>query len=97
MFRYNFLPNKKYALILSALDWGEKKTSKSSTIYSADGGRGITQQSSEENRIWGLNVYTFEIGEKVPAFLMGYGKDHPNFTEFVPFLNNQGSEKVILE
>jgi len=71
LFRYNFLPNKKYALVFSALDWREK------------------------DRIYGLNVYTFEIGEKVPAFLMGIGRNQPNFTEFVPFVNAQG--KIVLE
>jgi len=45
--------------------------------------------------ITGLNVFTFEGGENMPAKL--YDKTDPHFAAFVPFLNAQGSQKTVLE
>jgi len=46
----------------------------------------------DRRTIYGVNVYTYEIGEKVTQ---GGFKDH--FTEFVPFLGEQDSKKTVLD
>jgi len=45
--------------------------------------------------IWGMNVYTFEIGDKIPATTMR-GLE-PYLTAFVPFINNKQRQKTVLE
>jgi hypothetical protein len=47
-----------------------------------------------EDDVYGLNVHTYEIGEK----LYDTKKDYEaHFTAFVPFLNAQGSQKTVLD
>jgi hypothetical protein len=70
LFRYNFLPDKKYSLRFGVL-------------------------KAKFEGIYGLNVYTYEMGEKIPIDVKT--NDDPNFTAFVPFLNAPGSEKTVLE
>jgi len=65
LFRYNFLPNKKYVLYFTVKD-----------------------------EVYGLNVYMFEIGEKIPA---SWKKIEKNLTAFVPFLNTNGEQKTVLD
>jgi len=49
-----------------------------------------------ENDLWGMNVYTYEIGEKIPVTTMK-GME-PYLMAFVPFLNNkQGNQKTVLD
>jgi len=67
LFRYNFLPNKKY-----------------------------TVRFTDNEGIWGLNVYTYEIGEKLPISY-SIPKTDPHFTAFVPFINAQGIQNTVLE
>jgi hypothetical protein len=67
LFRYNFLPNKKY-----------------------------TVRFSDTEGVWGLKVYTYEVGEKMPISFSIETTD-PHFTAFVPFLNAQGTQKTVLE
>jgi len=67
LFRYNFLPNKKY-----------------------------TVRFSDQEGIWGLKVYTYEIGEETPVSFSIETTD-PHFTAFVPFLNVQGNQRAVLE
>jgi hypothetical protein len=67
MFKYNFLPNKKYLLWFNVKD-----------------------------ELWGMNVYTFEINEKIPTATMN-GME-PNFTAFVPFVNaTKEKQKTVLD
>jgi hypothetical protein len=49
---------------------------------------------NEKNEIYGLRVYTYEIDEKYGGT---WDDVEAHFTEFVPFLNTQGSQKTVLE
>jgi len=44
--------------------------------------------------VYGLNVYTFEIGEKIPA---SWKKIDAYLTAFVPFLNMSANQKTVLD
>ena len=71
LFKYNFIPNKKYFLLFDR------------------------QHDEEANKnTYGLNVYTFEIGEKIPLSMKTLEN---NFTAFVPFLNVSENQKTVLE
>jgi len=49
-----------------------------------------------KDELWGMNVYTFEIGEKIP-FATVSGME-PYLTAFVPFLNaSKEKQKTVLE
>ncbi|MDR2923265.1 MAG: hypothetical protein LBU85_07985 [Treponema sp.] len=53
-------------------------------------------QRKEEGKmnIYGLNVYTYEIGEKHGVTWSDF---EAHFTEFVPFINTRGDQKTVLE
>lgn len=72
LFKYNYLPNKKYFLMFTR-----------------------HYNEMEKSEIYGLNVYTFEIKEKIPGSIKSL---ETYFTAFVPFINNnQGNQKTILD
>jgi hypothetical protein len=48
-----------------------------------------------EDSLWGMNVYTFEIGEKIPVTTVS-GLE-PYLTAFVPFINAKKDQKTVLE
>jgi len=56
----------------------------------------FTRQYDEVDKkeTFGLNVYTFEIGEKIPGSMK---KLETHLTAFVPFLGGQGNQKTVLD
>jgi hypothetical protein len=49
-------------------------------------------KSDEENLKYGLKVYTYDPKEKIT-----FGNYDDHFTGFVPFVNQPGNQKTILE
>jgi len=74
----------------------EIRSSLGNTIYSGSGW--LLRYNYQPNKkyflwffvsggLWGMNIYTFEIGEKIPNSTMK-GLE-PHLTAFVPFINNK--------
>jgi hypothetical protein len=82
---------RKFNILYFGKGWLFRYNFQPQKVYVLD----FSPRQENNKDILGVNIYTFNVGEKIPLSL---DKMKANFTAFVPFLNNpKGDQKTILD